>query len=227
MKAFGASLALGVAKVWTWLIVIVCIITWLIVGTMTVAEKVWGVTARTVATASMVPTYDIGDLVWYTQPTGADLAPGRAVAIAPDGDTAALCTHRVVSVEADGTATLAGDAFVDEGVVDVFHPTQADVRGVPFAVTKDSTATWLISSVQNELLRTVLTALGLGTLVMWMVVNFGLNRRDEGQQDVFAARFHEIEGALVERGLISPVGGEPSVDDPLDILDSASESTRT
>jgi hypothetical protein len=227
MKAFAAATFKGIAKIWTVAIIVACAATWLLVGGVKAAEAFLSLTPRVVETSSMLPTYKPGDLVWYTPAGFDDLRVGNVVAVAPDGNERLLYSHRVKQVDADGTVWTAGDAYAEEGLTDVYHPTQQDVRGVAVTKTTDATAKAAISLAQNETLRMVLTALSLGTLVMWMVVNFGLNRRDEDREQVFADRFHEIEAALVERGIISPVGGEPSEGDPLDILDSDEDSTRT
>lgn len=224
MKAFAAATFKSIATIWTVVIIVACAATWLLVGGVKAADAFASLTPRVVQTSSMMPTYAPGDIIWYGPTSLNDLTVGNVVAIAPDGSEKLLYTHRVKQVDADGTVWTAGDAYAEEGLTDVYHPTQADVRGVALTKTGDPLAAKAIGLVQNETLRTVLTALGLGTLVMWMAVNFGLNRRDEGRDAVFADRFHEIESALVERGFISPVGGAEG-SDPLDILESDDDPT--
>jgi signal peptidase I len=237
LKALLVTSFRGLAKLWTALIILACLGSWAIVGGLVVLDRTVGIVPRSVATASMVPTYNVGDFVWYLQPTGADFEVGRTVAIAPDGDMAGLYTHRVVSVEPDGTATLKGDAHAD-GLVDVFHPTQADVAGVPFAVTKDDIVKWVLAQVMNDTVRYILTALGLGTFALWVIVNFGLNRRDDDRQNTFANRFNEMEAAMVERGFISDHASSgssataaaddvPIEPDPFTLFDSTAESSPT
>lgn len=229
LRRFSVWALRGLAKLGTALVIVACLLNWAVVGGLALAEAVFGITARTVATGSMAPTYNIGDVVWYLPSSGEhgkDLQVGRALAIAPNGDLSAIYTHRVVSVEEDGTATLAGDAFVANGIVDVYHPTQTDVEGIAFTVTKNDTAKWVISTFGDGEFSTLLTSLGLGVFALWLIVNFGLNRRDEGVDDHFADRFHEVELALMERGFISNPNAPASAadDDALDVFEPVSEA---
>lgn len=60
---------------------------------------------------SMSPTFEIGDVLLASAPTGDDLRPGRIVVV---GQPGSLYTHRVIEVDADAVggprARLRGDA---------------------------------------------------------------------------------------------------------------------
>lgn len=74
---------------------------------------VTGDTYLTVTSTSMVPTYEVGDVLVVQEPTGDDLSQvGQPVVVSfGDGDTTGVSSyiHRVVEVFPDGRATLRGD----------------------------------------------------------------------------------------------------------------------
>lgn len=135
------------------------------------AKEVWGVEAREVLTGSMVPTYPVGSIVWYGQPTGADLLIQRAVGVEVDG---AFVTHRVVAIE-DGFATLKGDANEN---ADVTKVTQANVKAIPFAVTT-GTAAVIVKAVLTPSTAIVAALVVVITLVLDAIGKAVLNRRDQ------------------------------------------------
>lgn len=224
MKAFVLELGKSLASAWKFVIYAVCWATVAVVALVAILGSA-GIEYRTVLTGSMVPTYNVGDIVWYVPSSGEhgdDLRVGQAVLIAPEGNADNAYTHRVVSIDDDGTVSTAGDAFAGEGLTDIYHPTQSDVLAVPFTVVKEPVAKWVLAQVSDEVLVRVLLGLGLATWLVNFAVNARLRRREAEQWAAFRARWNEAEDALVAAGLIAPVGG-----DPLDILESDEDSTRT
>lgn len=229
MKTFALELGKSLASVWKFAIYAACWATVAVVALISLLASA-GIEHRTVLTGSMTPTYNVGDIVWYAPSSGEhgnDLRVGQAVLIAPEGNADNAYTHRVVSIDDDGTVSTAGDAFAGDGLTDIFHPTQADVLAVPFTVMNDLVARWVFAQVSNEALVKILLGVGLVTWFVNYLVIVRLRRKEAEQWAALRARWNEAEDALVAAGLISPVGSEPSVDDPLDILDSDAESTRT
>jgi signal peptidase len=63
-----------------------------------------------VVSGSMTPAVHPGDLVFYQRTTNADVRPGRIVLADQPGHPGKLLSHRVVSVDPDGTVITKGDA---------------------------------------------------------------------------------------------------------------------
>jgi signal peptidase I len=63
-----------------------------------------------VVSGSMTPAVRAGDLVFYQRSDGTDVRPGRIVLADQPGHPGRLLSHRVVSVNPDGTITTKGDA---------------------------------------------------------------------------------------------------------------------
>lgn len=229
MKTFVLEVGKTLASAWKFVIYAACWATVAVVALISLLASA-GIEHRTVLTGSMVPTYNVGDILWYAPssgPLGDDLRVGQAVLIAPEGNAENAYTHRVASIDDDGTVNTAGDAFAGEGLTDIYHPTQADVLAIPFTVMNDPVARWVFAQVSNELLVKGLLGLGLVTWFVNYLVIARLRRKEAEQWAAFRARWNEAEDALVAAGIISPVGGEPPDDDPLDTLDSDAGSTRT
>ncbi|MFH1105031.1 MAG: signal peptidase I, partial [Actinomycetota bacterium] len=80
----------------------------LIVSRGTALFSGWEVS--TVATGSMQPALNIGDLVAYEPADVADLQPGRIIVFDNPASPGATLVHRLVAVNSDGTLTTKGDA---------------------------------------------------------------------------------------------------------------------
>lgn len=232
MKAFAIELAKFLAAAWKFGIYAICWATVAVVALFAILSAA-GIENRTVLTGSMVPTYNVGDIVLYKPSSGAfgdDLKVGQAVLIAPEGNKANAYTHRVVSIDEDGTVNTAGDAFVNRGLTDIYHPTQADVLAVPVTVIKEPVAKWVVTQVSNELLVKILLGLGLVTWFVNYLIIVRLRRKEAEGWAAFRARWNEVEDALVTAGLITPLNQmteQPDDDDSLNVLDPDSESART
>lgn len=196
---------LFLAKLWTAAIILVCAFTVTAVGTLSIFLPTLGIEQRVITSESMMPTYYVGDRVWYSSPTGGDLIPGRAVGIQFDDD---FYTHRVVSVDpVTGLATLKGDG---QDNFDVTKVTQADVAGVPFHVTTDAPTLWVMEMLEDRWVIAGLSVLGILTLFGWVIRKGALDARDKREHDEAWARIRTIDDAVVAAGIApAPTSSAP------------------
>lgn len=120
----------------------------------------------TVNGRSMMPTYQVGDVLVVQRPSGNELAvPGQIVVMTFDaerGDDGAMYVHRVLEPLGDAGAWLQGDGNDDRDP----RPVQQDaVVGTPRLELHGTTAR-VFAFTQSLLGRVVLGAVALGLLLI-------------------------------------------------------------
>ncbi len=86
------------------------LVTLLSLGASSLLPLAAGWIPAVVVSGSMTPAVRPGDLVFYQRARSADVRPGRILLADQPGHEGELLSHRVVSVDPDGTITTKGDA---------------------------------------------------------------------------------------------------------------------
>lgn len=116
---------------------------------------------------SMLPTYEVGDLI-IVNPAGAYDVDTVTVFRIPEGELGAgrLVIHRIAGIDPGGTFTTRGD---NNAYVDVWHPRESDLLGAPIAVVPR--AGFVIAFLRQPIV--------IATIVALVVMSFFWRTRTE------------------------------------------------